>query len=905
MNVSIVGSGYVGTTVAACLADLGHEVTTIDIDEAIVDAVNAGESPIHEPGLDELVAEHGGDRLRATTDYGVVRETDLTMLALPTPSNEDGSIDLQYMETGATSVGEALADADDADDPHLVVTKSTVIPRTTDERLAPRIADAGLTRGEDFLVASNPEFQREGTAVADFLNPDKLVFGADDERAFERLRALYAPLREAADGDVPVVETGIAEAEMIKYANNTFLASKVSLINDIGNVCKEFGVDAYEVAEAIGLDDRIGEQFLRSGVGWGGSCLTGGQRVLAKDDSGTKLLQLAEFFDHYAADGEIDDVSVLSCDEDGEFSFEPVLTVTRRQYDGPLHTIRTKMNKEVTVTHDHPMLAVADGEVSVREATSLTEGDELPVQTNLPQDPLESFDLIGLIDSAPAFENESVYLKPSFDLGEHKPELRQCLADYNDQYSYDKVHEFARNNYLPLDVFLEFEADLPVARGSLALYTTVGGGQTYIPAVLPADDDFWRFIGYYLSEGHIHDDDSGRGSTTRKRVFLSFHPTDEEEYVTDVESYLDELGVRYRTETQETATQIEISSRVLAYFLEWLGCGTGSYSAAIPDAAYQASPTHRRALLSGLFRGDGHIEYTSHSNAVVYDYGSVSEELIQGMQFLLHSLGIVPSYKTSQSQKSTQPAHFLRVSSKRQIAELKDLFLPTDREKIEQRLAQYDRDIEPSSHTVGDSHTTVAVQDISVNEREADVYSLEVTDNHTLVTTDGLVVHNCFPKDTDAIIAAAREEGYDPAVLSAAVEVNDTQPERLLSLLDDHVDVAGKRVAVLGLAFKPGTDDIRNTRAVPVIEGLQERGAEVVAYDPVATENMRERYPDIEYAASAGEALEGASGAVVVTDWDEFAALDGEFDAMADSVVVDGRRIVERRDGITYEGLTW
>jgi nucleotide sugar dehydrogenase len=225
MNVSIVGSGYVGTTVAACLADLGHEVTTIDIDEDIIAAVNDGESPIHEPGLDELVAEHGGERLRATTEYDVVPETDLTMLALPTPSNDDGSIDLAYMEAGAASVGEALADAE-TDDAHLVVTKSTVIPTTTETRLAPRIAEAGLERGEEFLVASNPEFQREGTAVEDFLNPDKLVFGTDDDRALATLHELYAPLREAAAHDVPVVETGIAEAEMIKYANNTFLARR-------------------------------------------------------------------------------------------------------------------------------------------------------------------------------------------------------------------------------------------------------------------------------------------------------------------------------------------------------------------------------------------------------------------------------------------------------------------------------------------------------------------------------------------------------------------------------------------------------------------------------------------------------------------------------------------------------
>jgi UDPglucose 6-dehydrogenase len=124
-------------------------------------------------------------------------------------------------------------------------------------------------------------------------------------------------------------------------------------------------------------------------------------------------------------------------------------------------------------------------------------------------------------------------------------------------------------------------------------------------------------------------------------------------------------------------------------------------------------------------------------------------------------------------------------------------------------------------------------------------------------------------------------------------------------LLDSHLDPADKRVAVLGLAFKSGTDDVRNSRAIPVIEGLRERGAEVVAYDPVATENMRKHFPDIEYAESADEALEDAHAAVVVTDWDEFAVLDDEFDAMAEPVVVDGRRIVERRDGLTYEGLTW
>ena len=436
MDLSIVGSGYVGTTVAACFADLGHDVVNIDIDESIVETINAGNAPIHEEGLADLIAAHAGPegtgRLRATTDYAAVRDTDVTFLCLPTPQNDDGSIDLSIMEAGASQLGETLAVKDDW---HTVVVKSTVVPGSTADTITPVLErESGKTAGEDFGVGMNPEFLREGTAVHDFLNPDKLVLGADDDRALDDMRSVFDPLVEAADA--PVVETDTRTAEMIKYANNGFLAAKISLINDIGNICKELGVDAYEVADAIGLDDRISEQFLQSGVGWGGSC---------------------------------------------------------------------------------------------------------------------------------------------------------------------------------------------------------------------------------------------------------------------------------------------------------------------------------------------------------------------------------------------------------------------------------------------------------------------------------------FPKDVATIISAAEEIGYEPAVLNAAVEVNDRQPERLVALLAEHLEdeFDDVEIAVLGLAFKPGTDDMRNSRAIPVIDDLQERGATVTAYDPVAADNAPNYVDDVTYADSAAAALDGADGAVVVTDWDEFAALDAEFDAMTTPIVVDGRRIIERRDGIVYEGLTW
>lgn len=434
MDLSVIGSGYVGTTIAACFADLGHEVTNIDIDEDIVEAINNGAPPIHEDGLPELVAEHashnGTGQLWATTEYDAIFDTDATFLCLPTPQNADGSIDLSIMETGAAQLGKILEATDNW---HTVVVKSTVVPGTTEDVITPILeVESGKTAGDDFGVGMNPEFLREGTAVHDFLHPDKIVLGADDDRALSDMHTIFEPL--VTKTGAPVVETDTRTAEMIKYANNSFLATKVSLINDIGNICKEHDIDAYEVADAIGLDDRISERFLRSGLGWGGSC---------------------------------------------------------------------------------------------------------------------------------------------------------------------------------------------------------------------------------------------------------------------------------------------------------------------------------------------------------------------------------------------------------------------------------------------------------------------------------------FEKDVAAITTAAEEREYNPDILQAAVEINDRQPDRLLSLMDDHVDVHGEPVVVLGLSFKPGTDDIRNSRAIPVINGLQERGADVIAYDPVAADNMQEYFPDISYASSASTALDGAVAALVVTDWEEITKLDVEFDAMATPVVIDGRRAIDRRDGIVYEGLTW
>jgi len=265
MNVSIIGTGYVGTVTGACLAELGHDVICVDIDQQKVDWINAGIAPIHEPGLSELLKKHAGIRLRATTDYNdAIPNSDLTFICVGTPSGEDGRIDLSIVRSASKSIGKALSDRRSY---HVVVVKSTVVPETTEKVVAP------LVRGENVGIAMNPEFLREGKAVYDFMNPDKIVVGGDP-RAVEMVASLYEGI------PCEITRTDIRTAEMIKYANNSFLAAKISFANEIGNICKKLGIDVYDVMSAIGKDFRISEHFLNAGAGFGGSCFPKDVRAL-------------------------------------------------------------------------------------------------------------------------------------------------------------------------------------------------------------------------------------------------------------------------------------------------------------------------------------------------------------------------------------------------------------------------------------------------------------------------------------------------------------------------------------------------------------------------------------------------------------------------------------------------
>lgn len=276
MRVVIIGTGYVGLTTGVCLAWVGHDVTCLDMDAAKVEMLRAGDSPFHEPFIEEMMASVD---LRFTTDYAsCVPEAEVVFIAVGTPSLADGRPDLSYLSGAARSLGEHLGNGFT-----VVVNKSTV-PIGSGNLVEALIREARRDGAGPFAVASNPEFLREGSALLDSLYPDRIVVGSDQTQALERLYMLYRPLleqqfpappalpRPERMGGVSLISTDLASAELIKYAANAFLALKISYINEVGLLAERVGADIKQVARGIGLDARIGHRFLQPGIGWGGSC---------------------------------------------------------------------------------------------------------------------------------------------------------------------------------------------------------------------------------------------------------------------------------------------------------------------------------------------------------------------------------------------------------------------------------------------------------------------------------------------------------------------------------------------------------------------------------------------------------------------------------------------------------
>ncbi|MEA2973219.1 MAG: UDPglucose 6-dehydrogenase [Actinomycetota bacterium] len=879
----MIGAGYVGLTTAACFASIGHTVTCADIDADRIDALNDGLVPIVEAGLVELVrAGLDTGRLRFVVGAAAaVHDCEFAYLCVPTPQSPDGSADLSYIRSAAAEIGPLLPSE------AIVVNKSTVPVGST------RVVEEVLGR-DDVRVVSNPEFLREGSAVHDFLNPDRVVIGSDDQAAAFRVASLFDPLR------AQLLITDPASAETIKYASNAFLAAKVSFVNAIANVCEAVGADVRDVLMGMSYDKRIGSEFMRPGPGFGGSCFLGDDTVLCRRGGATRLLSFAELsteVDRVGADG----WEVLAW-RPGEPTAEFLAAVvfTRRDYRGDVVTVTTKMGRRITVTEDHP-LVVADGidAGSPRRllARDVAVGDWMPIAQNGPQ-VAEPRGALSLLDAAAAagIPDEKVILWASDGT---RADLRVRSAGLPAVRRYEvnrlgalRLHEARQIGFVD-----------PLAR-----IGTVSNG-TSTPVAVAVDDDFWRMVGLYLAEGWVTRDGA------RDRISWAFNLTKEPELVEFVADYWRRQGVKVTVREAATAMHVCISSRILAGVLTGvLDLGSNCYVKRIPDAAWDAPPAHKRALLRGLWDGDGSWSKIAGGPSVVFEYGTASARLADGMLRLLGDLGITARLRIARVAKSTVDTSWLVISGADQLENALWLFPEEERPEILSHIGAQAKRIKPTGYRrLSKNASWARVTSVARTPFEGPVYSLKVPEAGTVVTTGGLVVGQCFPKDTAALIRIAADAGYDFGLLRGVTEVNTEQFERVVAKVETAAGGAldGVTVAAWGLTFKARTDDLRMSPSLEVIGRLLARGARVRAHDPAIGAGSGHRSLEgIDVCADPYAPCEGAAVLVVLTEWDDFRRVD--LSKVAGLLqrplrVVDARNLLDpaelRKHGFQYTGI--
>jgi UDPglucose 6-dehydrogenase len=872
-RVGIFGAGWVGLVTGSCFAELGHEVVIRDIVPEKIAALRSGEVPFHEAEVPELL-ERNRDRLTFTLDVNDVADCEFVFVCVDTPPTYSGDADLSRVWTVVDELPELEGRP-------ILVMKSTV-PVGTGEKVRHGLDARGLSH---VGYVSNPEFLSEGIAVRDFMHPDRIVVGAFEAADADAVATLY----ERLDG--PVVRCDVNSAEMIKLAANAFLMTRISFINEIANVCEATGADVVKVAEGVGLDHRLGPHFLRAGIGYGGSCLDGRETVVVRLAGRTSLTTLERLY------GDLDGrpalpLEVLSWDADtGATEFLPVAAVTRREFDGEIVDLRTKMGRRLSCTPDHPFVT----QLGVKTADELTTEDWLPVvqTTARAEEPHVTLSVLDGLAAAGAGRDDVILPAPTAVATVGAAEMRRRLPETSPGRRFDirnggtlRLPE-ARRLRLPL--------------GAASVGTARNG--TYVPVTLAADERFWRVVGLYLAAGHCTVDNR------RHRLQWSFHPTGEPDLVEEVRSFWADLGVKAHVRRRPTATSVTVSSRLLAgWWLGVLGLGTNSYDHRLPDLVWDAPQRHKRALLSGLWRGDGSWSFVGGGPSVVLEYGTVSRELVDGVLRLLGELGVMARLKVGRTAKSTVDTYWLVVSRADDVERLLEFVRAEHRDVISGSLARQSKRTAPTGYRRSNGSAWVRIAELARRPFRGFVYSLEVPGQHTFVTTYGLVTHNCFPKDSLALKQLASNSGYHFQLLSAVIEVNELQKRRVIGKLKKHLSsLRGKKVALLGLAFKPNTDDMREAPSIVLASRLLAEGAEVRAWDPVADGSVLPR--GVQVVDSVLEAVRGADAAVIVTEWAELRDLarDEVREAMARPLIVDGRNLLDpdeaRAAGFAYEGV--
>jgi len=935
-KVAVIGLGYVGLPTAVEIARAGYKVSGIDVKKQRVDSVNKGISYILDVPSEELKKVVKSKGLIAFDNYQPLKKADIILICVPTPLDKNKVPDVSYIISTAEEIARFLRKG------QLVVLESSTYPGTTREIILPRLEENKLKVGRDFFLAFSPERIDPGNKKYTFKDVSRVV-GGITKKCTQLATEFYRNFIKAGVMSLSSTET----AEMTKILENTFRLVNISMINELALFCGKMGIDIWEVIEAAKTKPYGFMPFYPSPK-IGGHCFDSNQILIVEKENSVEFIKIADLYQHVyqntiltkaalknktkipalvsasfpnssalnftnSPDFEIsipNNLKILSYDlKTQKPVFGSVKMLTKRE-ENNLYAIQGAHSHKLKVTDKHPVVVYKNNKFSIKFAKDLKGGENLVVLRNLPSTALKAkritIDLIDEISKVSPELLKRIKMRPT----ERKVEelesiLRKIGVDWY------KRSLFRQSNSLPASFFLKNEKNLGLKRNEIYLCMGQGPSSSKIRNMFEIDKDFARLIGYYLGEGCLTEE------KTTKRIRFTFN-SNEKFYIADLKQILNKKNIKYSCYQDKNwqSFHVKVSSEILGVlFKNILSCGKNCYEMKIPSQLFLSNKTLRKEVLAGILRGEGgvyhvnkkseylknHKKYFHNSNSICVSFYSSSPTLFEQVQLILHEMGIFPRLCRKREQ-------LLEIGGSQNLKKISEIFGGEKEKKIDDYIKNVRKEINYKKVKIYQNFITLKIEKI-IKEPVKEVFSLEVEPTNTLITTSGIIAHNCIPLDPFYLSYKAKEYNFWTRFIELAGEINEQMPHyvitRMITVLNrNKKPLKGSRILVWGVTYKKDIADPREAAVYEIVPDLLKKGAKVDYFDPfipkIELRNGRLDRPQVLRSIKYNPAcLKNYDLVLILTDHSGF---DYNELAKKSKLVVDTRNAIKSRK---YKNVSW
>ncbi len=864
-KVAVLGLGYVGLPTAVEIAKAGYSVFGIDVKKQRVDSVNRGNSYIADVPSKELKAVLKSKKLIAFNNHQSLKKADVILICVPTPLDKNKVPDVSHIVSTSKEISKFLRKN------QLIVLESSTYPGTTREVILPMFKNSNLRVGRDFFLAYSPERVDPGNKLYKFKDVSRVV-GGITKKCTQLAAEFYQSFITAK-----VMPLSSAEAaEMTKILENTFRLVNISMVNELALFCGKMGIDIWEVIEAAKTKPYGFMPFYPSPK-IGGHCFDPNQVLIIKNENNIEFIKIADLYQRIyqntiltkiALKNEIkapvlvsassaenpnlnfidfpnlevlfpNSLKILSYNlKTQRPDFDSVKMLTKRK-ESNLYTIYGEYNHKLKVTNKHPVIVCQNNKFSIKFAKNLKKGDDLVILRNLPSAILKAkrirINLLEEILKASPQLIKKIKIKP---IKRKVNELESVLRKVG--VGWYKRSLFRQSNSLPAAFFLENEEKLGLKRNEIYLCMGQGPSFSKIKNVIEIDRDFARLIGYYLGEGCLTEE------KTTKRIRFTFN-SNEHFYINDLKETLEKKGIKYSCyqDKKWKSFHIKISSEILGVlFKDVLKCGKNCYEMQIPSQLFISNKVLRKEVLTGILRGEGGVyhldkkreyirnnkKYFHNSNSICVSFYSSSPALFEQVQLILHEMGIFPRLCRKREQ-------LLEMGGPQNLRKISGILGGEKEKKIEDYIKNIRKEINYKKVKAYKNFITLKINKI-IKEPAKEVFSLEVEPNNTLITTSGIIAHNCIPLDPFYLSYKAKEFNFWTRFIELAGEINEQMPHYVITktitvLNRNQKPINGSKILIWGVTYKKDTGDSRESAAYEIIPDLLRKGAAVDYFDPL------------------------------------------------------------------------